>query len=45
MRRYAGVVEWWSTAKYQIPSNKSQGVKPLGFGCQEKEKSMVKPET
>jgi hypothetical protein len=38
MQKSAGVMEWWSTAKYQIPSTKSQGV---GYhsGVREEKKS------
>jgi hypothetical protein len=41
-----GVMEWWSIAKYQIPSTKSQGVRyqVSGVGCQEKETGELKPE-
>jgi hypothetical protein len=27
MQKSAGVMEWWSIAKYQTPSTKSQGVR------------------
>jgi hypothetical protein len=35
IRQSAGVMEWWSVAKYQIPSTKSQGVRcHSGTRCQ-----------